>query len=395
MPPWAIAVLPWIVMPIVLVWRARGSKDLAEYSADPTADAALVSIVVPARNEARNIERCLMSILKTTWPRVELFVVDDHSDDGTGEIARRIAAGDSRVTIIDAPPLPDGWFGKQWACHTAVRRAKGSVFVFTDADTMHAPALIARTITAMRTRGADMVSVMGTQELGTFWERVVMPQVFVLLLTRYGNSERMSRSTNPYNKIANGQFFVLGRAAYETIGGHEAVRSHVAEDMRIAQELCRTGHEVHIVQGLDYLSTRMYAGLGELIRGWGKNVYAAGRDTIKLGPVGKTLLRLVFPIPPLWYVAPALLALMSLAGFLPIAVLWWGAAAYGVTTLFWMAIAVQAKTPFWYGFLHPLGAFMMFVLFVRAAWRGDHVEWKGREYRSVSPVTVSPVTGSQ
>jgi len=235
-----------------------------------------------------------------------------------------------------------------------------------------------------------MISVMGTQELGTFWERLVMPQLFVFLLTRYGNSERMSRSRNPYNKIANGQFFIVRRDAYERAGGHDAVRNHVAEDLRIAQELCRTGANVHIVQGLDYLSTRMYAGLGELMRGWGKNVYAAGRDTIRLGPVGKALLRVTFPVPPLWYVAPGLLGLLAVGGVLPATVLWWGATAYGVSTLFWMVISVQAKIPVWYGFLHPLGAFMMFLLFVRAAWRGSRVEWKGREYQSVSPVVPSP-----
>ena len=384
-------------MPIVILWRARGSVDLAQYSPDvgsavrsgTGANAAdsplLVSIIVPARNEARNIERCMRSILTTTWPRMELFVVDDHSTDGTGEIARGIAAGDARVTIIDAPPLPDGWFGKQWACHTAMQRAKGSILLFTDADTAHGPELLARGIRAMRERRADMLSVMGIQELGTFWERLVMPQLFVFLITRFGNSETMSRSRNPMSKIANGQFFLVTRAAYTKAGGHEAVRSHVAEDLRIAQKVCRTGASVQFVEGLDYLSTRMYAGLRELIRGWGKNVYAAGRDTVRLGPVGQALLRVVFPLPPLWYMAPTLLGALALAGVLPIAVLWWAATCYAVSTLFWIAIGTQARIAFWYAFLHPLGGLMMFVLFVRAAWRGSRVEWKGREYRSVSP----------
>ena len=373
-------------MPIVILWRSRGSVDLVQYSPDVDDRPELVSTIVPARNEARNIERCMRSILTTTWPRMELFVVDDHSTDGTGDIARRIAAGDARATVLEAPPLPDGWFGKQWACHTAVRRAKGSILLFTDADTAHGPELLARGIRAMRERRADMLSVMGSQELGTFWERLVMPQLFVFLITRFGSTETMSRSRNPMTKIANGQFFLVARGAYDNAGGHDAVRSHVAEDLRIAQEVCRTGASVQVVQGLDYLSTRMYAGLGELIRGWGKNVYAAGRDTVRLSPIGQALLRVIFPLPPLWYVAPTLLGALALAGALPIAVAWWAVTCYAMSTLFWLAMDVQARIPFWYAFLHPLGGLMMFVLFVRAVWRGSRVEWKGREYRSVSPV---------
>ncbi len=394
MPNWLWYTLPWVVVPIVLAWRSRGASRLAQYAPDLPSGAAgaeryagapLVSIVVPARNEARNIERCVRSILTTTWPNVEVLVVDDHSADGTGAIARKIAAEDARVTVLDAPPLPAGWFGKQWACHTAVQQARGDLLLFTDADTRHTPELLPRAMTALRARGADMLSVMGTQEMGTFWERLLMPQVFVLILSRYGNTERMSRSTRPLDKIANGQFFLVRRPSYEAMGGHEAVRGHVAEDLRIAQEVCRAGGSVQFVEGLEYLSTRMYEGLGELMRGWGKNVYAGGRDTLALGAVGQTVLRLVFPVPALCNVLPFVLGLVALAGLLPPDMLWWAAACYAAATLFWAVVyAVQRVSPM-YGLLHPFAGALLAVLFARAAWRGSRVEWKGREYRSVSP----------
>src|SRR4051812_2284589 len=96
--------------------RATHSRSLDEYSAEPPADAPFVSVIVPARNEQRNVERCVRSILSAAYPSFEVIVVDDHSTDGTGEIARVIAAEDQRLRIVDAPPLPGGWFGKQWAC---------------------------------------------------------------------------------------------------------------------------------------------------------------------------------------------------------------------------------------------------------------------------------------
>ncbi|MDA1081167.1 MAG: glycosyltransferase [Gemmatimonadetes bacterium] len=398
MPPvWFLAALPWIVLPAVLLWRARGSVELSAYepfgatdSASPPSSASqpssspLVSIIVPARNEARNIEACLRSILSTTLRSIEVIVVDDHSSDGTGGIARRMAAGDARVTVTDAPPLPDGWFGKQWACHSAVQIARGTILLFTDADTRHTPELLPRALQALHERGADLLSVMGAQELGGFWERLLQPQVFTFILGRYGNTEAMSRSNRPVDKIANGQFFLVKRALYDKCGGHEAVRDHVAEDLRMAQEVCRAGGVVHFVEGREFLSTRMYEGLGELMRGWGKNVYAGGRDSLELGVLGRAVLRIVFPVPALWNVWPVALGLVAATGVLPAAVLWWGVTCYAASVLFWMMVNHEFGVPVWYAFLYPVAAAMMAWLLGVAALRGDRVEWKGRKYRSVA-----------
>lgn len=388
MPTWLIAALPWIAFPLALLWRGRERADLGDYPAAEPApgDVDLVSIILPARNEARNIEGCVCSILTAAWPRVELFVVNDGSTDGTGDIARRVAAGDPRVTVIDAPPLPAGWFGKQWACHQAVTLARGSLLLFTDADTRHTSRLLPHLIGAMRARRADMLSVAGLQLAETFWERLIQPQVFTLIMMRYGSVERMSRSTNPLDKIVNGQCIAVTRAAYDLAGGHEAVRDNVAEDLRMAQEVARTGGSVQMVEGPDFMSTRMYEGLGELIRGWGKNVYAGGRDAVPLGPAGQAVLRVVYPFPAVWNVVPVVAAVLALAGVLGAPFLWWGITCYVAFTLFELVVMKISRVPLWYAALHPLAGVMMFVIMTRAAWRGSRVEWKGREYRSVSPV---------
>lgn len=327
----------------------------------------------------------MRSIMATDWPQMELFVINDGSTDGTGEIARRVAAGDGRVTVIDAPPLPDGWFGKQWACHQAVTRARGSLLLFTDADTHHTSALLPHLIGAMRARQADMLSVAGLQLAETFWERLIQPQVFTLIMMRYGSVERMSRSTNPMDKIVNGQCIAITRAAYDRVGGHAAVRDNVAEDLRLAQEVARAGGSVQMVEGPDYMSTRMYEGLGELVRGWGKNVYAAGRDTVPLGPAGQAVLRALYPLPSLWNVVPVVAAALAMAGVIGTPFLWWGITCYLAFALFELVVMKVSRVPLWYAALHPLAGVMMFAIMARAAWRGDRVEWKGREYRSVSP----------
>ena len=377
-----LAALPWVLLPAVLLWRLRDSTEIEVYAGPVPEPAPLISVIVPARNEARNIEACMRSILASRWPALELIVVNDHSTDGTGEIARRLAASDARVRVLDAPDLPVGWFGKQWACHNGVGAARGPLLLFTDADTRHGPELYNLAVHAMNARGADLLSVAGDQKMETFWERLLQPHIFILIFATFGGTDTTSRATNPKSKIANGQWMLMRRHAYERSGGHEAVRTHVAEDLRLAQEFCRHGFSVQIVMAMEHLSTRMYEGLGEIVRGWGKNVFAAGRDVLPLGPAGQLILRLVFPFPALWEIVPAAVAVAGALGVVAPAVGTWGAVVYGVTVLYWAAIHHRMKAPVAYALLYPMAALMIFGIFTRAAWKGSQVEWKGRHYES-------------
>jgi chlorobactene glucosyltransferase len=222
----------------------------------------------------------------------------------------------------------------------------------------------------------------GSQIMKTFWERLLQPHVFGMLAARFGDTERVSRSRNPYDKIANGQFMLMRRDLYDRTGGHEAVRTHVAEDLRLAQEWTRLGYSVQIVEAFDHMTTRMYEGFGEIWRGWGKNIWAAGRDTISAGPGVQALLRVVAPLVPLWEVAPAVALGAAAIGAAPVAVGVWGALAFAANTLFWALLHVAFRAPVRYALLNPLAALVLVGLFARASWRGERVEWKGRSYVS-------------
>ena len=378
----ALAALPWFLVPVFILLRGRTTTSLGEYSAEIPADAPLVSVIIPARNEARNIEACVRSILAGGWKNIEVIVIDDHSSDGTGEIARKVALSDARVRAIDNPDLLDGWFGKQWACQTGQLIANGPFLLFTDADTRHGPELVARSISAMSARNADLLTVAGSQTMGSFWERVIQPHIFGLILVRFGNMERINRSTNPYDKIANGQFMLMRRDVYDRAGGHEAVRTHVAEDLRLAQEWTRLGYSVQFVEGFDFMSTRMYEGLGEIWRGWGKNIWAAGRDTLNAGPVITLLARIAAPLIPLYEIVPPVMIVLALTGLVSPAAGVWGAIAYTCTTLFWLVLHIAFRAPLQYALLNPLASLVLMGMFGRSAWRGGRVEWKGREYIS-------------
>jgi chlorobactene glucosyltransferase len=374
-----VPALPWLLFPLVALWRVRRPTTLDEFSAKAPHGAPLVSIVIPARNERRNIERCLRSVVSTTYPSFEAFLVDDHSTDGTGDIARALAASDSRLHVLESPALPPGWFGKQWACTTGARASRGEVLLFADADTEWAPDLLSRAVNAMRALHADLMSVAGWQELGSFWERLLQPQVFAMLMIRYGGTAGVNRATRPEDVIANGQCFLVGRQTYDAVGGHEAVRQHVAEDLMLAQATARAGRRVRLVLGPEQLSTRMYTSLRELIEGWGKNIYAGGLHTAPFGAVGRALYPIALVVTPLLSVLPVLAVLLALVGGLPGGVPA-AAAATAAMVLWWALVYWEVDEPLYYALLYPLGSALLLYICVRAVLRGRRVEWKGRAY---------------
>jgi chlorobactene glucosyltransferase len=381
-------------------WRMRDSRSIGEWPPTIPSDPPLVSVILPARNEERNIERCLASIVASTWPLLEVIVVDDASTDATAQIARRIAHRASTaseagvlvdpkrpmapmlrtVKVIAAPPLPAGWFGKQWACHTGVQAARGAIVLFTDADTRHGPELLARSIAAMKDRKSSLLTVIGQQEMVTFWEKVVQPTVFALLHSRFGGLEAISRARSPRNKIANGQFLLFPRDTYEQVGGHAAVRDHVAEDLRLAQKVTEMGGQMHALLAMEHFSTRMYTTLGEIRRGWGKNVYAGGRDTFPQGPLMGLFFRLTLPVAPLVPLIPILAALLWWLGVLGNGAALFAAITAPINLLFWMGIyRFAGLNPLW-GMTYPLGSLVFAWICTEAAWKGLSVTWKGRTY---------------
>ena len=391
------AALPWWIVPALLSFRLRATPSLDDIDATPPSagNAERVSVILPARNEALHIGACVRSVLSSTWPNLELIVVDDHSVDGTSALARDAAGGDTRMTLVSAPDLAAGWFGKQWACQSGAAQATGSLLLFIDADTRHSPDLVGRLVRARAQRGAELMSVAGHQEMKTVWEYAVQPCVFVLILLRYGGARSMEYASRASDVVANGQCFMLSRATYDAIGGHSAVRDFVAEDVMMAQTVWTSGRRVSLVRGLKQLSTRMYDGLGELVKGWGKNVYAGGRFAMRGGPIGRALYPLLLLSFPLGIVIPFLmLSVVAVANLLLVSsplstdaslgaqiLLWSVATSIGVLVTFGAANRLNGD-PLWRALLAPLGGTILLYICIVSIVRGRNVSWKGRGYQA-------------
>jgi chlorobactene glucosyltransferase len=376
-----LAAAPWLAAMVFVLWRVRQSRSLDEYSAIALPDAPPLTVIVPARDEAANIGRCVASLVQSSYRALEIIVVDDHSADDTSRIAVDAGAGDSRVRVVRAPDLPVGWLGKQWACAYGVSLARGRILCFTDADTVHGPDLHARSVRALLDRHADLLSVAGTQELGTFWERLVQPQLFAVLFARYGGTEIVSRATRPEDVIANGQYLLFHRSVYDALGGHASVKGKVAEDLALAMRAKRQGRRVHFIQGVGQLSTRMYSSLGAMVRGWMKNVYAGGIEALPPGRFWRALYPLILFAPIVAWLAPPIALGLWALGNVSDAVGTWAIATSMILFVWWVIVyGALARRP-WYAVLAPLGNLVLAYIFMRAVARGTAVEWKGRVYQ--------------
>lgn len=378
------ASLPWIIAPVVASIRMAQSTSLDDELSNPPDSPPLVSVIVPARNEAHNMEGCAHSLLASDYPNFEIIVVDDHSTDATGSLARAVAASDPRITVLDNPDLPPDWFGKQWACQTGANAASGDILIFMDADARASPQLLTRAVNGMLRTGADFYSVLGRQDMLTFWERLLQMQIFVVLMTRFGGTEIVNRARSASAKIANGQFLMVRRSIYNESGGHGLVRGYVAEDLMLAQRYFELGLKTVLVDGWDQLSTRMYTSLSQLIGGWRKNIFAGGRHSMPLGARSSVLAPLLLPLPFLMQLAPPLLLIVALL-FGAHSLLIWAIVTSCATLVSWIFYYQRAGVPVCYALLFPLGAAVALYIVVTAVLRGSRVEWKGREYESLHP----------
>jgi chlorobactene glucosyltransferase len=367
---------PWILVLALVVYRyARRQPHLRDY--DPVDSGPLLSVIIPARNERHNIETCVRSILAARYSPFEVIVVDDRSSDGTAEVVERFAESPAhahRLQLVRGRELPEGWFGKQWAMVQGYQAARGDLLLFADADTHHAPELIPRAVAAMAGERADLLSLVPRQEMASFWERLIQPQVFLALQTRVGDLRRVNRTRVAWDAIANGQFILVARTAYAAVGTHEMVKDHVADDVALAQAFVRAGKDIMLVHAPQFMSVRMYRSLGEIVRGWSKNLaLGAPLMTPPIAVVRRAIPYLMW-LPSLFWILPPLVWAFDWPLALPCAI------ATGASLLLWMKVYWEERAPLRYALLYPLGAAMVAYIMIRSALRGDRVEWRGRRY---------------
>jgi chlorobactene glucosyltransferase len=348
--------------------RVRAASDSARFAEKP-----FVSLLVPARNEEANIRACVRALLAQDYPSFELIVLDDQSEDSTLLILEEERAGDSRLTVLVGDALPDGWVGKNWACHQLSLAAHGDILFFADADTVAEPNAVEAIVKTLHVERADLLSGMPRQVVGSFGEKVLVP---ILPWCWLSFSPLLVGRLWPRAAIARavGQIMVFTRDAYDAIGGHVAVRESVVEDVALSMRIRRAGRVLRLVDVTGLVSCRMYRGGREAYEGFSKNLFAVFDHKllpyafvwIYLGyvhvePFVALGLHLAFPESVPWH--PALLA-----------------TTVALALVHWVFTYAYFKLPLWPALLYPLTMLVFdavaFRSFVRTLSRTT--SWKGR-----------------
>jgi hypothetical protein len=235
-----------------------------------------VSVLVPARDEEHRIARCVTALLaQRDVPDLEVVVLDDGSGDATADVVRSAAAGDPRLRLLTASDEPPtGWLGKPYACARLAAAATGDVLVFVDADVVVEPDAIAATVALLDEHQLDFVSPYPRQLADGPLPRLVQPLLQWSWLT-FLPLRTAERSGRPALAVANGQLLAVTRAAYDTAGGHGAVRGDVVDDIMLARALHRAGRRGGIVDGTAIATCRMYDDARQLADGYGKWLWTA------------------------------------------------------------------------------------------------------------------------
>lgn len=366
-------------------------------------NAPMISMCVPARNEERNIRRCVENLLTQDYPNFEVIVLEDRSTDATAQILRQLVLesnssshsqgvvvkrGQSQertptLHIINGTELPADWAGKPHALYQAAAAARGEWLCFVDADTFLSPAALSSCYAKAMETDADMFTIMTFQIMGSFWEKVVMPLVMTALSV--GFSPRKVNDPKRKDAIANGQFILIRRSVYEAIGGHESVKDQIVEDKAISEQVKWNGYRLIVADGMQMSRTRMYTSLPEMWEGWTKNIYLGLRDRPSLlwlgvfGAFVALIAALFLPIWPFlgirWYIHNG--GWMAGMVILQSSCLW----AYLIYVR--ARVAEKMEISRWYAFTTPLGAAVFAAMMITSAVRvlsGKGVVWKGRVY---------------
>jgi len=341
-----------------------------------------VSLLIPARDEARRIATCIAQARAQTYPLLEIAVLDDQSGDATFAISLAAARGDSRVHVLPGTKLPAGVYGKAHACHQLSIFAHGEWLLFVDADTNLEPSCVSQLIATATFRGSDVITGFPrvANDTLTGW---LATSMMVFTIATHLPVGLIERSKNPRFVAGSGMVMMLSREAYAQIGGHAAAGQHIVDDMAMLRAAKAAGLQVSLVDLSQIASVRMYDTKAEVWQGFSKNLYAGlGRSPLLLG--------FVVTLYIFWYILPLLMiAALSVAAF---AHLWdahltrWLAYSSLASAL---GILLKGQTdhrfgvPAKYSLCAPLSAALLIGIGLHSFWqdiRGHGHVWKGRRY---------------
>jgi chlorobactene glucosyltransferase len=379
----------WLISLVLTLYGLARQKPLlpTNHLHMTESNAPLVSVLVPARNEQnRVLADCIRSILAQDYGRFEVIAVNDRSTDGTGTILATLAKSDDRLRVIEGEEPPAGWLGKPYAMQQAFKHARGEWILATDADMIFDEAALRTAVDSTLQRKGDAMTLIPHFEVSSFWERVMIPTWgWVLLMFTL-----LSRISNPKTQgaVGIGGFFLMRRTVLERVGGYEALKDEVLEDVRLAEMIKRSGARLFTEYAPNLLSTRMYRNFGEMWECSTKNWFSGMKFSLPFALSGVVSMCLISVVPPLIALASAIGIAAGLNAhlwllFIPAAFSWL------LQVLVLAMVSLRSEVSPVYALTAPLGLSLLYAMLFDSTIRittGKGVTWKGRRIYESSGV---------
>lgn len=358
-----------------------GTKDF------PLRSQPLVSILIPARNEAEMLAATLPRFLSQDYDNFEVILVDDASTDGTADVVKKfLPSYPERLRLLRVESLPPDWIGKTHALDVGFRAARGEWVLAADADILLDPKALRAGLWVAEQQRAELVSIFAFMECVSFWEKVILPGFGLLLATFF--PVRKINDPNSTVALASGGYILMRRRMWAKLGGYQTVRSEMIDDLNTARIVKHSGHRIFASLTQDLVRTRMYKNFGEIWEGLRKNAFASHHFSVRrmLFWVSGGLLANLLPLASLFYSAALLLG--GTAGseeqaWQLQAVLALAAAQYFLSVLLHLPVLAYYGIGFGYALLAPLGGILYAAISLDSmvsTLRGQGVSWKLRQY---------------
>jgi chlorobactene glucosyltransferase len=324
----------------------------------------LISVLIPARNEAKIIGETIESLLGQSYENFELLILDDNSTDDTAAIVRKHAARDKRIQLLKGRPLASGWLGKNWACHQLAQAAGSDYLLFSDADVIWDRQGLSAVVEMSQQQASDLLTIWPTQITRTWAERLVVPLMALVVL---GYLPILLVHFTPWRifAAANGQCLLFRRRAYERIKGHVAVHDQIVEDVALARRLKAEGFRLRMADGATLIRCRMYHNWPEVRDGFAKNILAGYNQSVPFLLAATVFHWLIFLFPWVWLIAGG--------GVWPLLLILAGISARGLS-----ALATRQRVRD--ALFMPLSVILMTLIAARSIWwhfKGE-TRWKDR-----------------
>ncbi len=341
--------------------RLRKFKDIDNYPK--------VSILVPARNEERNIKRCVDSLLNLDYPNYEVLVLNDNSTDKTEEILQSYG---NKIKYINGLSLPEDWLGKHWACHQLSETAIGDIFLFTDADTYHKKKTLRLAVSALYHEGSDFVTVLPKQEMQSIAEKITLSiipwsfQTFIPLAIA-------KKSKRPTLSATIGQFMLFKKSSYHRIGGYEAIRGEVLDDISFGRRIKVFGLKWRLYDGCEQIHCHMYRNFKEVYEGLNKAIFSVFKNNLFYFFISILSLILVF-------LSPLAMLIISIFVSLPELIFSLSLMSFILIYLTWIITFIRFKYRWYFVFFYPVViivvSYICFSSMVKTI--NGSITWKGR-----------------